>query len=322
MIKIYVDGKQIVEKKKETHKKVFLIFADGTKRKYGEIKRVDVECDKCNKRNNIGIRSDIFKRKDYFCFSCNHLKERNHFYGKHHTKETKEKISLQKKGKPSKNKGRKHTGRALENMRNGFKRRDQKGSKNPFWGKKHTKETKEKIVQSRLKTMSKWSVEQKQELREKQSKGQKKLMERNPEKYRQNKVKACRESHKSQGRYKINKIETKILNELKERGMITFKYSVILGYNQYDFGCKRTKILLEVHGDYWHCNPRIYAKPINDMQIMKRARDLEKQQFAEKNGFKLFTIWEDDIKNNNLSTLEELKKYYEIQIKENNKKNT
>lgn len=55
--------------------------------------------------------------------------ENNPFYGKHHTKEVRTKISEKLKGKMS-------------------------GEKNPFYGKHHTKETKQKISKSRTKNNS------------------------------------------------------------------------------------------------------------------------------------------------------------------------
>ena len=60
----------------------------------------------------------------------------NPFYGKHHTQETKEKIS-------SKNKGRKASDEEKE-----MRRKINSGTNNPFYGKHHTQETKEKIIQT------------------------------------------------------------------------------------------------------------------------------------------------------------------------------
>lgn len=46
---------------------------------------------------------------------------------------------------------------------------------------------------------------------------------------------------------------------------------------QYDF-IIGDKILLEVHGDYWHANPKKYEnKKLNDTQLYKIKRDEEKR---------------------------------------------
>ena len=313
MINIYINNIKVFSKEKQSHTKVFLCLENGEKIKYGDVKRVEIECDECNKRNEINVRSDLFKRDEYLCFSCLHKGERNHFKGKHHTRETKERMSKLKKGKPSPHKGKKHTGKALENMRAGFKKRDQNGSKNPFYGKHHTNETKKRIVDKRRKTMSKWSTEQKEEHSKKLSNGQKRLMEKDIHTYKKHRTNACRKSHQSQGRYKKNKIEKIVEQKLNEYGLKTFDYSVILGYNQYDFGDKNHKILLEVNGDYWHCNPEIYKHPITDTQKMKICRDVEKQKFALEHGYKYFVIWEKQIRNNDFSILKQIKNEIQIQ---------
>lgn len=59
--------------------------------------------------------------------------------------------------------------------------------------------------------------------------------------------------------------------------------------------CKKN--CLEVNGDYWHCNPKVYKKgAINEMQKSHIRRDFAKKGFAAKQGYYLVTIWEKDIK--------------------------
>lgn len=57
------------------------------------------------------------------------------------------------------------------------------------------------------------------------------------------------------------------------------------------------KYIIEVNGDYWHTNPRVYSKDVKltDVQISNKANDLRKKDYILDNGYKLFYIWEMDI---------------------------
>lgn len=67
----------------------------------------------------------------------------------------------------------------------------------------------------------------------------------------------------------------------------------------YDAHVKNTNILIEVNGDYWHCNPKVYVNgPINDLQKSHMRRDFAKKGFAIKAGYYLITLWEKNIKEN------------------------
>ena len=86
------------------------------------------------------------------------------------------------------------------------------------------------------------------------------------------------------------------LNERKEKR-----------YYSYDF--KIGNILLEINGDYWHCNPLFYKE--NDIMLFpgnnfKKVKDVwkhdnNKVKCAIDNGYAIYTIWENEInkKNNN-----------------------
>lgn len=63
---------------------------------------------------------------------------------------------------------------------------------------------------------------------------------------------------------------------------------------------------MEVHGDYWHANPKFYGKdkkPINERQQYKINRDKEKLYGALSLGFSIIVLWEFDI-NNNIKKIE------------------
>lgn len=61
----------------------------------------------------------------------------------------------------------------------------------------------------------------------------------------------------------------------------------------YDFRVGQT--LIEVQGDYWHCNPRVYATPITDVQVRNQKRDKIKKTAALNRDFSLIYVWESDL---------------------------
>lgn len=68
-----------------------------------------------------------------------------------------------------------------------------------------------------------------------------------------------------------------------------------------DFYLTETNMVLEVYGDYWHCNPNIYGenkKPINEYQSKQIIKDRNRKMYLEEHGYKFEIIWEYDIHNN------------------------
>jgi G:T-mismatch repair DNA endonuclease (very short patch repair protein) len=71
---------------------------------------------------------------------------------------------------------------------------------------------------------------------------------------------------------------------------------------KYDFTYTERKKIIEINGDFWHCNPEIFK---DDSQIHKvtnksvkdiREMDIYKIKLAEKHGYSVFCIWESDIR--------------------------
>jgi G:T-mismatch repair DNA endonuclease (very short patch repair protein) len=70
-----------------------------------------------------------------------------------------------------------------------------------------------------------------------------------------------------------------------------------LGNFFFDARIQNTNVLIEVNGDYWHCNPKVYVNgPINEMQKAHIRRDFAKKAYASKMGYYLITLWELDLK--------------------------
>ncbi|WP_301108330.1 endonuclease domain-containing protein [Sporosarcina sp.] len=90
----------------------------------------------------------------------------------------------------------------------------------------------------------------------------------------------------------IEKVMEALLISLK----VNYKYSFILEKRQFDFLLKDYKLIIECDGDYWHANPKYYPNPAT-WQIDRILIDLQKNEIARKNGFKIIRFWEDDILN-------------------------
>jgi very-short-patch-repair endonuclease len=67
----------------------------------------------------------------------------------------------------------------------------------------------------------------------------------------------------------------------------------------YDFYLPDYNIIIEVDGDFWHCNPNSkHNIPKYKTQQQNIIKDKIKSQWALDNGYKLLRFWENDINNN------------------------
>ena len=285
-----------------------------------------IQCETCKKKTYINFYYACGK-KVYECCSCRTQGERNPFFQKKHSVDVRDRISKSRVGQESSMKGKKISESALINVRISAAKMKEAGTNagknNPFYGKKHTKELMSKITKQVLKTKSEWTEERKKLYSETLSNIQKRLKERDYDQYIKNKIEAGKCSMLSQLRkYKKNRIESIVEEEMNKNGLYP-KYSIILGYYQFDFGFKDHKILLEVQGDYWHGNPNKFneygtegKRRLNDVQKEKMKTDIEKEKFAIENNLKIFYIWEEDVMCGNFDVVNKIKN--EIQ---NNKTN-
>lgn len=97
-----------------------------------------------------------------------------------------------------------------------------------------------------------------------------------------------------------------MMKKLLNDSTIPFEHQYCLGNHLYDFHISNTKILIEVDGDYWHGNPKKFAK-LNSMQLKQKERDKKHDEVALNSGFILLRFWEDDILNNAEKVIEILK---------------
>ena len=179
---------------------------------------------------------------------------------------------------------------------------NKKGNKNHFFGKKHTNESNKKISKNRKgkacgednamsNPIHRQSVSE--ALKEKYKSGD---LDSLKEKQRETMTKSFIE-----GKLKttpISNAEKEIKKTLEKMGFL-IEAQFLIGKLKYDLLLKQHNVIIEYNGDYWHCNPIKYKDNYLNKKKNKFAYELweydkQKKELAEKNGYKLFTIWETD----------------------------
>lgn len=94
-------------------------------------------------------------------------------------------------------------------------------------------------------------------------------------------------------------VELAIIGRLQALG-IPVVPQVKLGQNWvFDGAVNGTKLIVEVHGDYWHTRPEV------------KERDERKQAWADQNGYLIVTVWESEYTKNPDATLQAVLEQYE-----------
>jgi len=98
-----------------------------------------------------------------------------------------------------------------------------------------------------------------------------------------------------------SKLESKISDILISLN-ISFTTQKYINKKIFDFHITKTKILIEVNGDYWHANPKLYESkdllsyPGGEIRAMEIwNNDLNKKIIAEDKGYNVIYIWESEI---------------------------
>ena len=290
--RIFVDG-LLIKEKKDHGRTSDLIMEDGSCRRSTSIYgyQVEIECHECNKRAKVKFYGALHKRR-YVCQSCGKLGERNGFFGQRHGEDFKKQLSKERKGIWCVGQANGMFGKNVWDTYTETERREkckkisdgQIGDDNQFYGKHHSDETKRVLAEHARQYM----IDHPEHVR--------KMIQKSLEKQRK--------GFKS-------KIETAVQAELDKRG-VKAKYSKILHRKyQFDF-LIGDSILLEVQGDYWHANPKFYpdkSKWTQD-QIKKVELDERKRKYAEEYGYKIFYIWEDEVKHRKFEVVDEMEAYY------------
>lgn len=96
----------------------------------------------------------------------------------------------------------------------------------------------------------------------------------------------------------LNNIETKVFNILKQL-QLPVKTQVKLDKYTVDF-LVDNKYVVEVYGDFWHCNPDKYSCEYFNRGKRKTAgeiwkRDACRKETFESQGYKFLSLWESEI---------------------------
>jgi G:T-mismatch repair DNA endonuclease (very short patch repair protein) len=91
-----------------------------------------------------------------------------------------------------------------------------------------------------------------------------------------------------------NQLEAKFAKLLDAAG-VEYRWQFPLGRYVYDF-LLPVKVLIEVHGTYWHADPRRYeGRTLTPDQRRNQLHDLDKKLLAASRGYRLKVGWEADL---------------------------
>lgn len=92
-----------------------------------------------------------------------------------------------------------------------------------------------------------------------------------------------------------NRLEQKFAAILDQMG-IAYQQQYRLSSYSYDFYFPAIRALVEVHGTFWHADPRFYQlDSLSAIQYRNIANDQRKFDCATQHGFQLLVFWEHDI---------------------------
>lgn len=108
---------------------------------------------------------------------------------------------------------------------------------------------------------------------------------------------------------KMTAPEKKFEKMMKKMG-VKCEAQKILNDVIYDFYLPDHNVLVEIDGDYYHGNPKVYQEgDLNHMQIKNKKNDLYKDSLAKGLGYGLERIWEKDINEKYRTVWKRFEKY-------------
>ena len=181
----------------------------------------------------------------------------------------------------------------------------QVGEGNPFFGKKHTKESLKKMSKSKT---GQYTGDQNHMKQEKYRQMSRNIMRSNwdngilDRKVISEQMKQTQRSGKIKSGI-VSKREKEIVKEIKQLG-----YNPIHSYRVDSKICDvyipSLNLIIEYFGDYWHCNPKKYESDFFNKKKGKFAWELwdydkKKIDLIKSYGYNLEVVWEGDLKLNN-----------------------
>lgn len=105
----------------------------------------------------------------------------------------------------------------------------------------------------------------------------------------------------SENKFFDSKLEKRICNIFNDLNLSFIRQFHFSNYKHpYDFKLLNTHIIIEVNGDYWHCNPNIYNENYYHKIKHKTAKEIWEDdkkhiEIANKHNHKVIEIWESDM---------------------------
>lgn len=191
----------------------------------------------------------------------------------------------------------------------------QVGDGNPFYGKKHNKETKVKISKSRK---GKYCGDENHMKKDKYRELSKNIMKSNWDNNILNKEKMSEKLKETRRKGKIKSVitskkEQEIIKELSKIGYKS-EQSFKVDTKICDVYVPSLNLIIEYFGDYWHCNPKKYKEDYFNHKKSMTAKqiwdyDNKKIDLIRSYGYNLVVVWESDFKNNTKLINKILEKY-------------
>lgn len=150
------------------------------------------------------------------------------------------------------------------------------------------------------------------------SKTQKKRYKDNP-KLREDLSKIRLKWMQNNSKVKTSKLENKFMSILDSIGFVEdidyiHNHLITKIKTFFDFYFPSQKIIIEVDGDFYHCNPNTkYSVPKYEIQKKNKSNDKRKNTWCQNHGIKLLRFWEKDINDRPEWVLSELKREFYLQ---------
>jgi len=189
------------------------------------------------------------------------------------------------------------------------------GEGNPFFGKKHSKETLTKISESKK---GQYMGDKNHMKKEKYRQMSRDIMKSNwdngilDKKIMSDKIKETRRLGKLKSVIRSKK-EKEMVVEIKKMGY-KVQHSLRVETKICDIFIPSLNLIIEYNGDYWHCNPKKYNPDYFNQKKQKTAKELweydkNKIDLIRGKGYNLEIVWESDLKEDNTLINKIIKKY-------------
>ena len=139
----------------------------------------------------------------------------------------------------------------------------------------------------------------------------KKPIKRKKQTTRAARVREMRKRMKGSQEFGTSKLEERFAkNFLDKLGLnYIYQYKMVSIGRYLDFMLTDYHVAIEIDGDYWHGNPKLYEeKDLNKTQKWSKKVDEMKNKWCSRNGVPLIRIWEKDINSDPEGVLNYLRK--------------